>query len=145
MTSSYLLELLRSKLGEKFDNYQIPPPVFVDMQGKFVHFDAEEGCLITRFPVLERYCNPYGTMQGGMLAAAIDNTLGPLSMLVAPPNVTRRLEITYNRSVSPEMGHITIEAQFVEADEKKLYLSARVRDPDGNLLARASATHWIVT
>jgi hypothetical protein len=34
MTSSYLLELLRSKLGEKFDNYQIPPPVFVDMTQK---------------------------------------------------------------------------------------------------------------
>ena len=144
MVSSSLLELLKSRLGDKFENYQIPPPVFVDMQGEFVHFDATESCLVTCFPVLERYCNPYGTMQGGMLAAAIDNTLGPLSMLVAPPNVTRSLEITYNRSVSPAMGHITIEAQFVEADEKKLYFTARVRDLEGSLLARARATHWIV-
>ncbi len=145
MSSSSLLTLLKSKLGGKFENYQIPPPVFVDMQGEFVHFDAEEGCIVTRFPILERYCNPYGTMQGGMLAAAIDNTLGPLSMLVARPNVTRRLEITYNRSISPEMGHITIEAQFIDADEKKLHFTARVRDLEGNLLARARATHWIVT
>lgn len=145
MSSSSLLTLLKSKMGDKLDDYQIPPPVFVDMQGEFVNFDAEEGYLVTRFPVLERFCNPFGTMQGGMLAAAIDNTFGPLSMLVAPPNVTRRMEITYNRSVLPEMGHITIEAQFVNADGNKLHFSARVRDPQGNLLARARATHWVVT
>ncbi len=145
MSSSSLLALLKTRLGDRYENYHIPPPVFEDMQGEFVQYDAEEGWLITRFPVLERFCNPYGTMQGGMLAAAIDNTLGPLSMLVAPPNVTRRLEITYNRSVSPDMGHITIEAQFVDADEKKLHFTARVRDPQGNLLARARATHWVVT
>jgi len=32
-----------------------------------------------------------------MVAAAADNTLGPLSVLVAPPNLTRRMEITYAR------------------------------------------------
>jgi len=34
-------------------------------------------------------------MQGGMIAAAVDNTIGPLSFLVAAPNVTRRLEMKY--------------------------------------------------
>ena len=68
----------------------IPPPVFTSMQGEFVDFDLEEGILVTRFPVRQDYLNPYGAMQGGMVAAAVDNTLGPLSMLVAPPNVTRK-------------------------------------------------------
>lgn len=144
MLSSSLLDLLKIKLGDGFEDYQIPPPVFKDMQGEFMQFNAEEGCLITRFPVLERYCNPYGTMQGGMLAAAIDNTLGPLSMLVAPPNVTRRLEITYNRSITPELGHILVTANFSGKAGNRLRFKARVRDADGNLLARARATHWIV-
>lgn len=144
MLSSSLFDLLKSKLGDGFENYQIPPPVFEDMQGEFVRFNADDGCLITRFPVLERYCNPYGTMQGGMLAAAIDNTLGPLSMLVAPPNVTRRLEITYNRAISPKLGHIVVTAHFNGIEENQLLFTAHVRDSDGNLLARARARHWIL-
>ncbi len=144
MSSSSLIEILQARLGEAIEDYQIPPPVFVDMQGEFVRFNAAEGWLVTRFPVLERYCNPYGSMQGGMIAAAIDNTLGPLSMLVAPPNVTRRLEITYNRSISPELGCIEVKAQFTGAEGKTLRFTARVRDQEGNLLARARALHWII-
>lgn len=144
MLSSSLIELLKGKLGEAITRYQIPPPVFTEMQGEFVQFNADEGWLVTRFPVLERYCNPYGSMQGGMIAAAIDNTLGPLSMLVAPPNVTRRLEITYNRSISPELGYIEVRAQFSCKEGKTLHFTARVRDPEGNLLARARASHWII-
>ena len=144
MLSSSIIKLLKSKLGEKIDNYEIPPPVFEDMQGDFIDFSADENYLISRFPVLERYCNPYGTMQGGMIAAAIDNTLGPLSMLVAPPNVTRRMEITFSRAIRPELGYIMVEAHFNGVKGNKLQFSARVRDPDGNLLARAVATHWIV-
>ena len=145
MLSSTIIELLKTRLGDEIGNYEIPPPVFEDMQGEFVDFSADENYIITRFPVFDRYCNPYGTMQGGMIAAAIDNTLGPLSMLVAPPNVTRRLQITYNRAIKPELGQILVEAQFDGAKGKQLKFSARVRDPDGNLLARAVATHWIVT
>ena len=144
MSSSSLFEMLQARLGETIEDYQIPPPVFNDMQGKFVEFNADEGWLITRFPVLERYCNPYGSMQGGMIAAAIDNTLGPLSMLVAPPNVTRRLAITYSRSISPELGYIEVRAQFTGAEGNTLHFIARVRDREGNLLARARASHWVV-
>ena len=144
MLPSSLLEIVRQRLGERVDDYMIPPPVFQEMQGEFVGFDIQAGTLTTRFPVLEKYRNPYGAMQGGMLAAAVDNTIGPLSLLVAPPSVTRRLEMKYSRPATPEVGYITIQGTFVGRQERRLKFRAEVRDPLGEVLAKAQAIHWIV-
>lgn len=107
-------------------------------------FSAENATLTARFPFKTWYQNPMGYMQGGMIAAAIDNTLGPLSFIVAPPNVTRSLELTYLRPVTREHTLIEIEARLVERDDPKLIFVAQVRGVDGKLLARCRATHWIV-
>ena len=74
--------------GKQLDQYLIPPPVFIEMQGEIIAFNLEKQTLEARYPVQKRYQNPYRAMQGGMIGAAVDNTLGPLSLLVAPPNVT---------------------------------------------------------
>lgn len=139
-----LMEVLHHKFGEKFKDYLFPPPVFTLMQGELVSMDLPNGSLSARFPVLASYRNPYGLMQGGMLAAAVDNTLGPLSVLVAPPNVTRTLEMKYSHPASPEMGFILVQARLVERQGAKLYFEARVSSPDGQKLATCKAMHWIV-
>lgn len=141
--STIIMTILRDRLGDRIEEYAFPPPVFAAMQGEFVSLDLEAGTLSARFPVLAHYLNPYGTMQGGMIAAAVDNTLGPLSVLVAPPNVTRRLEITYSQPVSPEMGHLVVTAQLLDRQGRRLTFKAEVRSPAGQRLARAKATHWI--
>jgi acyl-coenzyme A thioesterase PaaI-like protein len=138
-----MAELLHQRMGEKLKDYTFPPPVFAMMQGEFVALDIEAGVLKVRFPVLEEYQNPYGAMQGGMVAAAVDNTLGPLSVLVAPPNVTRTLEMTYSRAVMPEMRYILVEARLVERKGRKLIYSAEVFSSDEQRLARAKAVHFI--
>jgi acyl-coenzyme A thioesterase PaaI-like protein len=136
--------MLQRRLGDEFEAYQIPPPVFTTMQGEFLAYDAENGVLEIRFPVLEAYLNPYGSLQGGMVAAAVDNTLGPLSMLVAPPNVTRRLQMKYSRPVTTDLEFLMVRGRFLGRQGQRLKFSADVRAPDGTLLARAQALHWIV-
>ena len=142
--SAQVAEILKHKFGERVAQYAFPPPVFAAMQGQFLEIDLDNGTLTVQFPVLESYLNPYGTMQGGMIAAAVDNTLGPLSVLLAPPNVTRRLEMTYSHPVTPDMGHILVEARLLECRESWLFFRATVRSPAGLRLARAKAVHWIV-
>ena len=138
------MAILRDRLGDRVAAYAFPPPVFVAMQGQLLAFNLEAGTLTARFPVQTSYLNPYGTMQGGMIAAAVDNTLGPLSVLVAPPNVTRRLEMIYGRPVTPGMGHIVVTAQLLAREDRWLHFRAEVRDPAGRRLARAKASHWIL-
>jgi acyl-coenzyme A thioesterase PaaI-like protein len=138
------MEHFRERYGDRIDDFLVPPPSFLLMDGEFVALDLETKILAARFPVDERYLNPYGAMQGGLVAAAVDNTLGPLSMLVAPPNVTRRLEMKYSRAVRLEMGSLEVRAEFVSREGRWLEFRADARSLDGELLARAKASHWIV-
>lgn len=138
------IDMIQQKLGERINEFLIPPPVFETMRGEFLAFNERSGTLKTRFPILQEFLNPYRAMQGGIVAAAVDNTIGPLSMLVAPPNVTRRLEMKYSYPVTPELGYITVEAKFLRREGQWLAFSAEVRDQKGDLLARAKARHWII-
>ena len=141
---SAAMDVLQSKLGDRASEFTFPPPVFGAMEGEFVDLDLDAGTLVARFPVRESYLNPYGAMQGGMITAAVDNTLGPLSMLVAPPNVTRHLEMTYSRPAKLEMGYIVVHARLLERQDRWLSFRAEVRSPEGARLARSKAVHWIL-
>lgn len=139
-----IIAMLEKQHGNRLGEYAFPPPVFTAMQGKFLDFDTEQSILSVRFPVLETWLNPYGIMQGGMVAAAIDNTIGPLSALVASANVTRHMELKFSRSVTLETEFIIVAAQLIERDGHWLTFKADARDPHGKRLTKAKAIHWIL-
>ena len=139
-----LHEILEKKFRGRMQEFLLPPPVFLAMQGELIKMDLQAGILEARFPVLDSYLNPYRAMQGGMIAAAVDNTLGPLSIAVAPPNVTRRLEMKYSRPVTMDMEFIHVQARLVERNDPQLIFEARVTSPQGNRLATCKAVHWII-
>jgi acyl-coenzyme A thioesterase PaaI-like protein len=135
---------LQTRMRQGTDHLVIPPPAFLTMQGEFLEYDETTQTLVTRFPVLPTLLNPFGTMQGGMVAAAVDNTIGPLSMLVAPASVTRRLEMKYSRGVSVEDRWIIVTARLVERKKRRLLLDASVKSPRGIEMASATSVHWII-
>jgi acyl-coenzyme A thioesterase PaaI-like protein len=139
-----LFEILHKKFGEQIKDYLFPPPIFVTMRGELLEMDLINGALTARFPILESYLNPYGAMQGGMIAAAVDNTLGPLSVAIAPPNVTRILEMKYSRPVRPDMEYIVVQARLVARKDPQLIFAAKVISPEGDKLASCKAIHWII-
>lgn len=123
---------------------KIPPPCFLEMKGEYLAFDEAERVLVARFPVESRFENPLGHMQGGFVAAAIDNTLGPLAYLVAPPSATLQLSTQYLRPVAPDSGHIVVHGRVDAMTKSYLYLSARVLDPQDRLLAFAQTSCQIL-
>ena len=122
---------------------QIPPPCLVDMQGEPLEYD-EGVSLSMRFPVLARYANPLGHMQGGYIVAALDNTMGPFSYLIAPPSVTSALNTQYLRPITPAMPFITCYARLTERTRNTLYIEGEARSPDEKVLARCQATCQIL-
>lgn len=136
-----LLDARLRELGH--DGLQIPPPVYLDMQAEALDYREGEA-LTVRFPVLARYQNPMGMMQGGVIVAAIDNTLGPLSYLVAPPSVTTQLNTSYLRPVRPDDAYLDVEGRLTERAGSYLFFSARVTNPAGKTVALAHATTQIV-
>ena len=142
--SEELIAMMQDNL-EGVEHYvQIPPPAFDDMEGEIIKFEQEDGLLTVRFPILRKYLNPFGNMQGGMIAAAVDNAVGPLSMLMAPPNFTRNLEMKYKKAINLGLGHITVIAKIVQRKKRFLYFEATVLDNLGDKLATAKAVNWII-
>lgn len=123
---------------------QLPPPIFADMAGEFVDLNMAAKTLTVRFPVQARYQNPMGTMQGGMIAAAIDNAIGPLSFMVAAPNVTKTMEVTYLRPIPPSVAEITVVAAFAGQNGRELTFVADVLRGDGAKLATARSVNVLL-
>jgi len=128
----------------------IPPPVFEDMQAEVVDYapgedDTHLGARLTvRMPVLERYHNPMGHVQGGIVAAMIDNAVGPLSYLVAPPSATTQMTVSYLAPLLPDLPSVDVTATLAHRAGRTLLIDAEVRAPGGDLLAAARASHTIV-
>jgi uncharacterized protein (TIGR00369 family) len=139
-----IIDELEKRNPEIHMGLEIPPAVFIDMEGSVGQFSKSENSLVCYFPVLENQLNPFGNMQGGVISAAIDNTIGPLSILVADPSVTRHLEVKYKKAITPEMERITVTAQLLKQDKKFLFFTSSVTDSEGNVLATAKATHFIL-
>jgi hypothetical protein len=83
-------------------------------------------------------------MQGGIITAAIDETIGGLSLLVSPANFTRTMEIKYGKAVTPNLGYIYVIAKFISQKKRQLFFEAIVEDKDGNKLATAKSKNWII-
>lgn len=139
-----LIKILRAKFRDLSGEYKIPPPVFIAMKGEVIEFDFDAGYLKIKFPVLAEQMNPFGNVQGGMIAAAIDNTLGPLSMAVAPPNFTRHFEIKYRRTIPFDTGYLYVTGRLAGQKKQLLFFNATVVDGDGIEYAIAKSTHWVI-
>ena len=138
MTENKLMASLADRVPES-SGIKIPPNVFLEMEGEMTGYEAGKSLTVT-FPVKEKYQNPFGFMQGGMIVAAVDNTIGPLSMLEAPPSVTTQLNTTYIRPIGPDQTHISITAVIVEKTKRHLHMQADVRNGEGKLCVTCFAS-----
>ena len=137
-------ELLREIHGDSVEDFILPPPSFTAMECEVIAFDKDKATLTTKVPVLKSWLNPYATMQGGMIIAAIDNTLGPLSMLIAPKNMTRNIESKLTKAITMDLEYIYVTASLFERKKRRLIFEIVVKDKDENIYTTAKVTNWII-
>jgi acyl-coenzyme A thioesterase PaaI-like protein len=144
MSEQSIFEIIHEKTSPHHKGLLLPPPCFVALKGEFLDYDEENKMIKTRFPILKEFLNPYSSLQGGIVAAVIDNTIGPLSVLVAPPNVTREMRVKYSRPATLDVEYLFVKARFLGRDGKRLKFSTTVRDRNNKLYARADSVHVII-
>jgi uncharacterized protein (TIGR00369 family) len=67
----------KNSLFWKMVDGRLPPPPCAKTLGLgFVEIDGERGTIETRFEAVETFLNPAGNVQGGFLAAMLDDTMG---------------------------------------------------------------------
>jgi len=138
------ITLFREVLGDRMDGLILPPPSFTVMASAIIEYDAVAQSLITKIPVLEQWLNPYGTMQGGMIDAAIDNALGPLSLLIASANMTRTMETKFLKAITLELDYIYVKAVLVEAKKRRLTFDVTVLDVSYVVYAHSRVVNFII-
>ena len=139
-----LIELYTQVLGEKVKDYTLPPPSFEIMQCEIVKYDKDEKLIVVKIPTLTSWLNPFGTMQGGIIMGAVDNAVGPLSLLVAPMNITRNIESKLIKPITMDIEFIYVTASLFEQKKKRHIFDAVIKDRDEVLYAKAKVTNWIV-
>jgi uncharacterized protein (TIGR00369 family) len=118
-----------------------PPPAAELLGWELIQIDPDEGTIEVSFTATERFLNPAGTVQGGFLAAMLDDTLGPALVATlgdgewAP---TTDLHVQFTKPAQP--GELRGTDRIVRRGRDVAFLAGELRDPEGELVATATAT-----
>jgi len=123
-----------------------PPPAAASLLGWELSWVApERGEIEVFFDASERFLNPMGSIQGGFLAAMLDDTLGPALVATLPDGEfapTLELKVSFLRPAAP--GRLVGTGRVVHRGGSIAFLAGELRDEAGAVLATATATARIV-
>jgi uncharacterized protein (TIGR00369 family) len=117
------------------------PPVARTLGWTLRSIDAEAGTIEVGFTAGEAFTNPTGAVQGGFVAAMLDDTMGPAVFAMGKGEIfapTLDLHVSFIRPARP--GAFTGKARVVSLGRSVAFLEGELFDADGTLVARASAT-----
>jgi uncharacterized protein (TIGR00369 family) len=110
-----------------------------------VAIDPERGTIRVAFEARPEFLNPVGTVQGGILTAMLDDTMGPAATAYLGGDAfcqTLELKTSFLRPAKP--GTLYGEGRVVHRGRDVVFVEGRLEDPDGRLIATATATTRII-
>jgi uncharacterized protein (TIGR00369 family) len=125
---------------------QPPPAAGVLLGWRLEGVDPDEGTIEVSFTATEQFLNPVGVVQGGILAAMLDDTLGPALVATLGPGQfapTIDLQVQFVRSARP--GRLVGRGRVAHRGSEVAFLSGELVDDRGRLVATATATARIRT
>lgn len=123
-----------------FDDLHLPPVARL-LGWKLNAFDPNAGTIECEFSAAHEFTNPSGFVQGGLIAAMLDDTLGPaVFAMTAGKRMTTTIDLHlhYVRPVRP--GRVTTKAKIVNLGVSIAFIQGELFDADGRLSATAIAS-----
>jgi uncharacterized protein (TIGR00369 family) len=118
-----------------------PPPAAVLLGWKLVSVDPDAETIAVSFTATEQFLNPAGNVQGGLLAAMLDDTLGPALVATLGPGQwapTIDLQVQFLRPA--KAGELLGAGRVVRRGREVAFLAGELRGADGALVATATAS-----
>ncbi|MGW0659257.1 PaaI family thioesterase [Streptodolium elevatio] len=118
-----------------------PPPAAETLGWELVAVDPEQGTIEVAFQATERFLNPAGVVQGGFLAAMLDDTMGPALVATLPHGQfapTLDLHVQFLRPARP--GRLLGRGRIVQRGREVCFLAGELLSPEGKIVAVATAT-----
>ena len=105
----------------------------------------EEGWIRIGFDGKRDFCNPAGFVQGGILSAMLDDTMGPAVFTMTDGKLyTATITMTVNFLSPAKPGPITGEAKVTQLGKTVAFVEGRLMAADGTLLATATTSARLV-
>ncbi len=107
--------------------------------------DEDAGTVEVSFLATTDFTNPVGNVQGGILAAMLDDTLGPAVVVKSRGTVfapTIQMNLHFLRPVTP--GRIRAEARCIQLGKTIAYIEGTLFDAKGEVAVRATSTARVV-
>ena len=127
-------------------NGDLPPSKAGLLLGwRFISHDPAQDQINVEFDASTALTNPMGNIQGGFLAAMLDDTMGPALVATLEPGEfapTLELKVNFLRPARP--GRLIGTGRVVHRGGTVAFLAGDLSDVGGNLLATATATARIV-
>lgn len=93
------------------------------------------------FDVSESFANPTGAVQGGFVSAMLDEAMSTCCIIASNVTMTAptlEMKVSYLRPLFP--GPAEVEARIIKWGKSAAFMEAEAYDPEGRLVAKASAT-----
>jgi uncharacterized protein (TIGR00369 family) len=116
-----------------------PPPSAKLLGWHLLDARPGEGWLKVGFDGKREFCNPAGFVQGGILTAMLDDTMGPAVLVMSEGRLyTTTISLTVNFMAPAKPGPIIAEATVTQLGKTVAFMEGKLTAEDGTLLATAT-------
>ena len=121
------------------------PPAAETLGWELIAENPEAGTIEIAFHPGQAFLNSHGTVQGGFVAAMLDDTMGPALVSMTdgasiPSSID--MNVSFIRPVKP--GRVIGKGRVVRLGRTLVFLEGELFDEAGELLARATSTARVV-
>src|SRR5271155_4271435 len=122
-----------------------PPPSSKLLGWHLLDARPKDGWVRIGFDGKKEFCNPAGFVQGGLLSAMLDDTMGPAVFVMTEGKLsTATITMTVNYLAPARPGPIVGEASVTQLGKTIAFVEGRLTAEDGTLLATATASARLV-
>ena len=108
---------------------------------RVVEVDSAAGRVRMRYEAKPAFCNPMGNVQGGFVAAMLDDAAAVAALVKSGRRIiVPTLEFKVSFLAAARVGPLIAEGRCLRLGKRIAFLEAELLDLDGRSLARMSAT-----
>ncbi len=125
----------------RFQNSKKRPPCTDTVGMTLTHVDQAKMTARFSFEAAPGFANPTGAIQGGFIAAMLDEAMSTTAIIVSNVTMTAptlEMKISYLRPLFA--GSCTAEARILKWGKSICFIEGNLFNPAGEIVARASAT-----
>jgi uncharacterized protein (TIGR00369 family) len=125
----------------RFQNSKKRPPCSETLGMQLVAVDQAAQTIRMGFEVSPSFANPMGSVQGGFVAAMLDEAMSTCAIIASNVTMTAptlEFKVSFMRPLFP--GWAEAQARILKFGKTTAFIEAELYDPKGRIVAKASAT-----